>query len=291
MRYDAFIAYLAEEIDAGSQLADTALIECLIKYRELVVGPRIWSPRTRAYVRFDPEVHSAFARSTPPAPRGGGSAHVRFFGGLLPAYCRMCFLCDCHALAQAKARDLLERLNLMARGHWSDALRFEIRILESLTENLSSAPPAEVGHVCQSSDVSGEVKIATELLWCHLALTYAGRRRLLLHNVEQFMRRPQRSAELCSRELRVALFRHGKHEPFSDRKARGRSGDASGRSVRDPWRLCPVSVPSRRDGAARVEKLYESRVSRLCWLSALWVLGQHPRCKLGWLSNPESYVA
>lgn len=291
VRYDAFIAYLTEEIGGGS-LADGALIECLVKHRELVSGPRVWSPRARAYTPFDIRLHGAFASLKP-----RGSTSVRFLGKLLPVYCRLCFLCDCHERARVEAGALLVRL-LEASGRDAAAatLRFETRALEYLIENLSSTPPPEWGHACQSSDVSAEAKIAVELLWCHLVLVYAGNRRLLLCNVELFFSRPQRSTSLCPSELRAALFTHGKHEPFSPRRARVRGTGHAPPASQD----CPVLPPASRGSsggrtprgsAARTERLFESRVSRLCWLGALWLLDREREGALRWLHRPEPHRA
>lgn len=294
VRYDAFIAYLTKEIGGGGSLADGALIECLVKHRELVSGPRVWSPRARAYLQFDAQIHGAFASLKPRGPTS-----VRFLGKLLPVYCRLCFLRDRHGEAHAEARALLARLK-DASGidatAASASLRFEIRALEYLIENLSSAPPPEWGYACQSSDVSAEAKIAVELLWSHLVLVYAGNRRLLLCNVELFFSRPERSTALCPSELRAALFTHGKHEPFAPRRARVRGIGLGSPAGRD----CPVLPPpsrgssrgrSPRGSAAQTERLCESRVSRLCWLGALWLLGREREGALHWLHKPEPHRA
>ncbi|KAK2847558.1 hypothetical protein Q5P01_010557 [Channa striata] len=141
VRYEAFIAYLTKEIGGGGSLADGTLIECLIKYR-------VWSPRARAYLQFDVQIHGAFASLKPRGPPS-----VRFLGKLLPVYCWLCFLCDCHGEARAKARALLVHLKETSgidETATSATLRFQIRALEYLIENLSSAPPPGWGYTCQS---------------------------------------------------------------------------------------------------------------------------------------------
>nr|BBA49194.1 hypothetical protein [Oryzias latipes] len=282
------IRYLVDELGSAS-LADLPLVECLVKHLELVSGPDVWSPRARAYVGYDPQVHGSFGRLRP-----GPAGRVRFLGKLLPVYCRLCFLCDCHGRALDAARTLRSRLTAAAESGGSAAppsLAYETRALEYLTENLSSAPPPEWDCVRRSPDVSAEVKIASELLWSHLVLVYAGNRRLLLFNAELFFSRQLQSTALCSSELREALFLHGKHGPFSQRKGRRQ---ARGASIGSAWqgRDCPVLPPDpRAQRGPRSDRgggmLRETRVSRLCWLAVLWLLDQH-RChsELGWLSRP-----
>ena len=185
------------------KLSSEALIECLVKHRELISGPNVWSPKARSYVRFEQSAHGTFATLRPSGP-----SVVQFLGKLLPVYCRLCFLSECHDGARLAAQALLARLT-HARDRRTDVAEFEIRALEYLIDNLLSNPPSELGEVCQSSDVSAEIKIAVELLWSHLVLVYTGNRKLLLCNLELFFARPQGSMNLCPGELRAALFVHG----------------------------------------------------------------------------------
>ena len=273
------------------QLYSEALIECLVKHRDLISGPNIWSPRTRAYVRFEQCTHGKFA-----SLKQSGPTVVQFLGALLPLYCRLCFLADCHDRAEAAARALLARLT-RSGGLMGEVAQFEIRTLEYLIDSLSATPPSEWGEVCQSSDVSTETKIAVELLWSHLVLVYAGNRKLLLCNLELFFSRPQDSLNLCPGELRAALFVHGKHDPFSQRNERCRTQRRTPCSTKCPV-LSHASDPgsksrtSRSRGSKRVNRLYESRMARLCWLGALWVLDiQCNKSTLHWLYKPEPHRA
>lgn len=271
----------------NGQLASEALIECLVKHRELISGPNVWSPRTQAYVHFEQHKHGTFAVLKP-----SGSTVVQLLGKLLPVYCRLCFLSECHDRAKAAAHALLARLTV-SRDLRGEVSEFETRTLVYLIDSLSVTPPSEWGEVCQSSDVSTETKIAVELLWSHLVLVYAGNRKLLLCNLELFFARPQDSLHLCPSELRAALFVHGKHDPFSQNKVRCR------RQRLLCTRKCPVlpldSYPrckwdTRRSRVPAVNHLYESRVSRLCWLGALWILDME--CNKGtlhWLYKAEPH--
>lgn len=287
IRYDIFIGYLMDEMEcttvSDGQLSSEALIECLVKHRELISGPNVWSPRAQAYVHFEQHNHGTFAVLKP-----SGSTVVQLLGKLLPVYCRLCFLSECHDRAKAAAQALLARLTA-SRDFRGEVAEFEIRALVYLIDSLSATPPSEWGEVCQSSDVSTETKIAVELLWSHLVLVYAGNRKLLLCNLELFFTRPQDSLQLCPRELRAALFVYGKHDPFAQSKDRSR------RQGLLHTRRCPVlplgAYPrSKRYRVTAVNQLYESRVSRLCWLGALWILDIE--CNKGilhWLYKAEPY--
>lgn len=292
IRYDLLLNYLIEELEGCTaeppKLSSEALIECLVKHRELISGPNVWSPRARAYVRFDERTHGTFAVLKPSGP-----TVVRFLAKLMPVYCRLCLMSDCHDGARAAAQSLLVRLT-GSRGLGRSVLAdFEIRALEYMRDNLLATPPSEWGDVCRSSDVSADTKISVELLWSHLVLVYAGHRKLLLCNVELFFTKPQDSLNLCPGELRAALFVHGKHDPFSQRKERCR-----GQQRVSHARRCPVlplgAHPRARRGADRrstaITRLYESRVSRLCWLAALWILDiECNRGALHWLYKPEPH--
>lgn len=293
LRYDIFLRYLMDELEctnvAPCQLSCEALIDCLARHRELISGPLVWSPRARAYVKFERLAHGQFATLRPSGP-----TVVQFLGKLLPVYCRLCFLAECHESARAAARALLLRFT-GSRASGSEVSEFQIRVLEYVIANLSAVPTSEWGEVCLSSDVSVEIKIAVQLLWSHLVLVYSGNRRLLLCNLELFFTRPQSSLILCPRELRAALFVHGKHDPCSQRKERSRRQRA--------WhaRKCPVLQPESDLGcrgetsAPRVtaaNRLYESRVSRLCWLGGLWILDiECNKRTLHWLYKPEPHRA
>lgn len=294
MRYDIFLWYLMDELECASEteprLCSEALIECLVRHRQLISGRGVWSPKARAYVQFEQRSHGSFAVLRP-GGGGGGPTVVQFLGKLLPLYCRLCFLCECHDRARGVGQALLARLT-ESRDLTNHVLEFEIRALAYLTDNLVSSPPSEVGETCQSSDVSAGIKIAVELLWSHLVLVYAGNRKLLLCNLERFFTRPQDSLNLCPRELRAALFVHGKHDPSSQRKERcGRKQVALGTK-------CPVlplvSDPrcTPRAKLTAANRLYESRVARLCWLGALWILDVD--CNKGtlhWLYKAEPHRA
>ncbi|KAE8278015.1 hypothetical protein D5F01_LYC23950 [Larimichthys crocea] len=218
VRYDIFLGYLTGELERATatevRLSDEALIECLVKHLELISGPNVWSPAVRAYVHFDQRIHGEFA-----VLKTDGLTVVQFLGKLLPVYCRLCFLSECHDRAKTTAQALLARLTTGSyRAQRGQVADFEIRSLEYLIGNLSTTPPPEWQEVCQSSDVSVETKIAVELLWSHLVLVYAGNRRLLLCNVELFFLRRQDSLKVCPSELRAALFVHdpGESPPATD---------------------------------------------------------------------------
>lgn len=284
IRYDIFIGYLMDEMECttvtNGQLSSEALIECLVKHRELISGPNVWSPRARAYVHFEQHNHGTFAVLKP-----NGPTVVQLLGKLLPVYCRLCFLSECHDRAKAAAQALLARLTV-SRDLRGEVAEFEIRALVYLIDSLSATPPSEWREVCQSSDVSAETKIAVELLWSHLVLVYAGNRKLLLCNLELFFTRPQDSLHLCPSELRAALFVHGKHEPFT------RQGLLY-------TRKCPVlphcAYPRSKRYTCRsrvtaVNQLYESRMSRICWLGALWILDiECNKDTLHWLYKAEPH--
>ncbi|KAK7915600.1 hypothetical protein WMY93_011361 [Mugilogobius chulae] len=249
-------------------------------------GPHVNITRARRYIRFDERLHGQFAV----LHLDSGPTCIHFLRRLLPLYCRLCFLSQCHSQAEAAARALLTRVTLAVQGltGGQEPAQFEIRTLEYLLNNLVTSPPAEVGEVTRSSDVSVESKIAVELLWSHLVLVYAGNRKLLLYNWELFLTRPQEALELCPAELRAALFTHGKHDPVCQRKQRH---DRQGRR-----RLCPVSVTVPHDqlptGRRRMprgtKRLYETRFSRICWLAALWLLDLDCNKRaLHWIYKPE----
>lgn len=295
IRYDILLEYLMRELEcatgAEARLCGEPLIECLVKHRELISGPNVWSPRVRAYVPFERRAHGQFAVLRPAGP-----TTIRFLGKLLPVYCRLCFLCERHEKAEASARALLARVTA-SRDPRGEVAAFERRALEYLIDNLSATPPAALGELCQSTDVAAEVKIAAELLWSHLVLVYAGNRKLLLRNLERFLSTPQDSLNLCPSELRRALFAHGKHDPFSQRQERSRRERVS-RAAK-----CPVSsldpypgskggaTTSRASGLARARRLYESRVSRLSWLGALWILDvECNKDALRWLYKPVPHA-
>ena len=301
-RYDVFLGYLMDELDCTGEappLSSEALIECLVKHRELISGPHVWSPRARDYVHFQQHAHGQFAVIKPRGP-----TVVQFLGKLLAVYCRLCFLSECHDRAKAVAQALLVRVTGSGDFRRSAVAEFELRTLKCLIDNLSATPPAEFGEVCQSADVSAETKIAVELLWSHLVLVYAGNRKLLLCNLELFLVRPQDALHLCPSELRAALFVHGKHDPFSQRTERCQRRRSYTRASREQrchrqQRKCPVlprdayTRPKRatsRSRPAAVNSLYESRVSRICWLGALWILDiECNKSTLHWLYRPEPH--
>lgn len=286
IRYDMFFQYLSDELEQKSHcsvLCSEALIVCLVKHRQLISGKNLWSPGAHGYVEFDKHKHGQFAALKP----SGEPTVVQFVGKLLPFYCKLCFYTQCHNQAHTVATALLKQMTT----HFSEkqnerdqVAEFEIGALEYIIYNLNSYPPAEVGDVARSPDVTVETKVAVELLWSHLVKVYAGKRKLLLCNLELFFTRPVDSSDLCPSELRAALFAHGKHETFCER------GYHSTYS-----RQCPVSTPrpkishSRaRTGVSKVRHLYESRISRLCWLAALWVLDfQCNRRALNWIYKPD----
>lgn len=282
MKYDGFLRYLVEEIAKATGrdifLHDEALIECLVKHKELTNGPLVWSPMARLHLPFDEVRHGYFSSLSQKA-----HSAVKYTAKLLPLYCRLCFLADCHERAESSARVILSRLK-HAAGYSASSLPYETRAVEYLIDNLSATPPREWGEVARSPDVSVDAKVAVDLLWSHLTLVYAGNRRLLLYNIEQFFSRQQNTLTLCPVELRAALFAHGRHEPVSKRNERYRKGHLSRRS------MCPVEH-GRYNGKRTVNnKLYESRLSRLCWLGALWLLDfECNRIACHWLHNPEPY--
>ncbi|KAJ7983537.1 hypothetical protein DPEC_G00377010 [Dallia pectoralis] len=75
--------------------------------RELISGPHVWSPRARAYVPFERLVHGQFARLKPSGP-----TVVHLLGKLLPVYCRLCLLSECHGRAKIAAQALLAGLTV-----------------------------------------------------------------------------------------------------------------------------------------------------------------------------------
>lgn len=109
IRYDTFLDYLMDELGCSIatevRLSSEALIECLVKHRELISGPNIWSPRARAYITFEQRTHGMFA-----VLNSSGPTVVQFLGKLLPVYCRLCLLSECHDHAKAAAHALLVRL-------------------------------------------------------------------------------------------------------------------------------------------------------------------------------------
>lgn len=286
VRYDLFIKYLQEELTKSAgveyELCGESLIECLVKHRELISGPNLWSPFTRTYVQFQHGIHGTFANL-----KSCGPTTISFLGKLVPVYCKLCFLSEVHESAKVTAQATLLRLSSV-RDHRNEVLEFELRALEYIIENLSTTPPAVIGDICLSPDVSVDIKIAVELLWCHLVLVYAGNRRLLLCNLERFFLRPQDSLNLCPIELRRALFIHGKHDPLSLRK------DRDNREGLSYTRKCPItpisSGPSSSSTRTASARLYESRLSRLCWLGALWILDiECNKYTLRWLYKPVAH--
>lgn len=289
VKYDVFLRYLVDELESTTgreiHLHDEALIECLAKHRELTSGPRVWSPLARSYLPFEEAKHGHFSSLLQKGP-----CAVKYTAKLLPLYCRLCFLADCHERAESVTRVILLRLEQATRHSVTASLPYEIRAVEYLIYNLSASPPREWGDVARSPDVSVDAKVAVELLWSHLVLVYSGNRRLLLYNIEQFFSRQQNSLTLCPLELRAALFVHGRHDPVSKRNGRYRKGHASRRST-----MCRVESGqcSRRNRSRRQAAnngLYESRLSRLCWLGALWLLDfECNKAFCHWLHKPEPY--
>lgn len=279
MKYDGFLRYLrylVEEIAKATGrdilLYDEALIECLVKHKELTNGPLVWSPMARSHLPFDEVRHGYFSSLSQKA-----HSAVKYTAKLLPLYCRLCFLADCHERAESSARVILSRLKQAAGYSASSSLSYETRAVEYLIDNLSATPPREWGDVARSPDVSVDAKVAVDLLWSHLMLVYSGNRR------------QQNSLTLCPIELRAALFAHGRHEPVSKRNERYRKGHLSRR-----FTMCPVESGrcyNNRNGKRTVNnKLYESRLSRLCWLGALWLLDfECNKVVCHWLHNPEPY--
>lgn len=290
VRYENLLAFFVKELERGLRRAvalhDEALIECVvIKHRELISGPGVWTPSLKKYVPFDPLEHGSFA-----VLRQVGPTHVRGITKLIPLYCRLCFLAECHERAAVTTRSLLHKLESFAKAQNDPGpvVAFELRTLEYLLYNLSAEPHAALGEVVQSPDVSVDVKVTVDLFWSHLVLLYAGRRRLLVYNLDSFFRSAQDSVALCPDDLRGALFIHGKHEPAPKREDRARLRKNRG------WISCPVvkrrvvcrQQQHQSDGGGSL--LYESRMARFCWLAALWSLDfVCNRHALRWLYKPE----
>lgn len=267
--------------------ASEALIECLIKHRELIRGPHIWSPAQSGYVRPDHR-HGTFT-----SLRARGPVCVRFTDKLLPLYCKLCFLTDSHEAASRTALKILARLQgteneprVCERA--ATTLSFESRCAQYIADNLSAQPPTGWGEACRLPDVSVDAKVALDLLWSHLVLVYAGNRRLLLYNLDKFLTSALESTTLCPRGLRAAIFSHATHNI-------SRCGNGPHNYATDSVyaKTCPVSQPSRgetrRKTKARVSRTCESKVARLCWLGALWVLDfKINRETLHWLYRPET---
>ena len=285
--YLAFIGYLVEEIKAGAIarglslegdiLPSRHLIDCLADYRLLLAGRGVWSPRGLVYIDFDERAHGGFAYLNPSGP-----APFEFLEKLVPVYCRLCLLTAKHNEARENAETLAAELQVR---HPNGGASFKIRALEYVAANLAVCLPAEFGVVLRSPDVTGTCKIAVELLWIHLTLVYAGHLKLLAFNLEEFFSRPEPVSALCPLELRSAPFVHGhEHKPRLRYKARGRRIPRA--------RGCPIllSGPKRRSARPKGTRLYESRTSRLCWLTGLWCLdSEMHRRALRWLSRPEPY--
>lgn len=289
MKYDVFLGYLVEELESatGREICfhDEALIECLVKHRELTSGARVWSPVARSHLPFEEAKHGHFCSLLQKNPCG-----VKYTAKLLPLYCRLCFLADCHNRAESAARAILSRLEQVARHSPTASLSYEIRAVEYLIYNLSASPPREWGDVARSPDVSVDTKVAVDLLWSHLVLVYSGNRKLLLYNIEQFFGRQQNSTTLCPLELRAALFAHGRHDPVSKRNDRHRKGHAARWSTPCPVESGRCSRGNRSRRRAANNRLYESRLSRLCWLGALWLLDfECNKAFCHWLHKPEPY--
>ncbi|KAK2825787.1 hypothetical protein Q5P01_020001 [Channa striata] len=162
VRYDAFIAYLTKEIGGGGSLADGALIECLVKHRELVSGPRVWSPRARAYLQFDVQIHGAFASLKPRGPTS-----VRFltnFGSVVGVTLRELHPLgnpaelfgrerrdklqgDLNALMRNGSREITaERMAALARSdNWYHKIRNPASLLEFDTRNMVVPVPPAAG--------------------------------------------------------------------------------------------------------------------------------------------------
>lgn len=290
MKYDVFLKYLIVELESATGreilLHDEALIECLVKHRELTSGPRLWSPLLRSYQVFNASKHGSFSCLSQKDPCG-----VKYTLKLLPLYCRLCFLSDCHERAESVAKRVLSRLEQAVRHSPTASLPYEIRAASYLAYNLSASPPREWSDVARTPDVSVDAKVAVELLWSHLVLVYSGNRKLLLYNVEQFFIRQQKSLTLCPIELRAALFAHGRHDPVSKRNDRCRKGHSLSRRST----ACPVEStrhPRRSRGKRQTadNRLYESRIARLCWLGALWTLDfECNKAIFHWLHKAEPY--
>lgn len=288
VHYEKLLLFIVTELERGTgraiALHDETLIECIVvKHRELVSGPTLWAPSLRRHVPFEPREHGAFAVLNPSGP-----TYVRCIAKLLPIYCRLCFLTDCQERAARATQTLLRRLESHATIKAS-AIPFELRTLEYLLYNLSTEPHAVVGEIARSPDVSVDIKVTVDLFWNHLVLLYAGKRRLLLYNVDSFLSGAQDACALCPVGLRSALFVHGKHEPVSKREDRSRRRKQRG------WYPCPVlsrrsALDPRKRPSASVAGglLYESRCARFCWLAALWSLDfVCNRYVLHWLYKPE----
>lgn len=286
--YVGLLEYLVHELEwsrGGShvKLYSPCLIECLVKHRELISGSRVWSPKARTYVCFSESVHGVFASLKPTGP-----TVVKFLGGLLPAYCKLCLLSECHDIARTKAEGILAHIS-NSREFEANTLKFEVRTLEYLIANLYTSPPVEWGDLCRTSDATPEIKVAVELLWSHLALVYAGNRHLLLCNLQLFFTRPQDSLSLCPNDLRAALFLHGKHQPVSLRMCQSQQRTGSCPEI------CPVLVlpgvdVTHSSKRTRAPRMYESRIARLCWLAAVWLLDlECDRFLFRWLYRAEPY--
>lgn len=288
-KYDNFLLYLMAELAASHSenqgFASEALIECLIKHRELTRGPRVWSPAQKRYVHLD-HSHRAFA-----SLRAQGPAFVRFTDKLLPLYCILCFLTDSHEAAHKTAIGILAKLQKIQTEPRvcgqpaGTTLSFEIRCAQYIADNLSAQPPTGWGEACQLPDVSVDTKVALDLLWSHLVLVYAGNRKLLLYNVDKFLASSLDSTTLCPRELRAALFSHTRHDI-----SQFRNGPNHTTILSVYAKTCPVSQPSRGDKRRKTKtgRMFESKVARLCWLAALWALDfSINRETLHWLYKPE----
>ena len=229
------------------------------------------------YVDFDEQLHGGFAYL-----RHSGPALFEFLEKLVPIYCRLCLLTVKHNEARENAEALATDLRMT---QLNDKVSFKIRVLDYLAVNLMVNLPAEWGCVLRSPDVSSTCKIAVERLWIHLNLVYAGHIKLLLFNLEDFFSRPESVSALCPLELRSALFVHGHEQnPCFQHKARSQWASRAHR--------CPIRLSGPKDPLARTKsaKLYETRLSRLCWLAGLWCMdAEMHRWALHWLYRPEPY--
>ncbi|KAJ7983400.1 hypothetical protein DPEC_G00379080 [Dallia pectoralis] len=187
-RHDVFLEYLMNELectDAAGNPLRRSLNRVSDEAPRADLGPARLVPRARAYVPFERLVPRTVCTFKPSGP-----TVVHLLGKLLPVYCRLCLLSECHDWAKIAAQALLARLTV-SKDLRDEVAQFEIRTLVYMIDNLSATLPSEWGEVCQSTDVSAETKIAVELLWCHLALVYAGNRKLLLCNLELFSPDPK----------------------------------------------------------------------------------------------------
>lgn len=289
VRYEKLILFLVNELERGLYrpvaLQDEALIECMIvKHTELTSGQTIWTPSLKKYVPFDEFTHGSFA-----VLRQKGPVYIRYTTDLLPTYCKLCFLSDCHEQAACTTQALLHKFESYAKTQREPGLvlAFEIRTLEYLLYNISAKPHSVVGEIVQSPDVTVDIKVTVDLLWSHLVLVYAGKRRLLFYNLDCFFCNTQESNTLCPDDLRSALFVHGKHEPVSKREDRAR------RRRNRCFASCPVvkqrAVCRQQPTNVGGYSLFESRTARFCWLAALWSLDfACNRQALRWLYKPET---